>query len=79
LTEPEENPMAQQIAKLNTRVLVATGDSAPTEIGTIESNLYARPTHTDADLVFNKRRWRRALAVTLLRMAWAAWTMKDTK
>ena len=63
--------------KIATRVLVATGNNEPTEVGVIECDARIRRSGSGIRLVIDARRWRRALAFQLLRMVWVTWTMKD--
>ncbi|GGH34151.1 hypothetical protein [Microbacterium album] len=65
--------MAAIAGTLTTRILVATGDSEPTEVGTVTTDLHA--TGNGAGITLSARRWRRGLALAFLRMAWATWTM----
>ena len=67
--------MAVTAGTLTTRILVATGDGKPTEVGTLTTQLHA--TGRGAGVVISTRRWRRDLALAFLRMAWHTWTMGD--
>ena len=67
--------MAVTAGTLTTRILVATGDGKPTEVGTLTTQL--RATDRGAGVTISTRRWRRDLALAFLRMAWHTWTMGD--
>ena len=67
--------MAVTAGTLTTRILVATGDGKPTEVGTLTTQLHA--TGRGAGVVISTRRWRRDLALAFLRMAWHTWTTRD--
>lgn len=67
--------MAVTAGTLTTRILVATGDGKPTEVGTLTTQL--RAAGRGAGVVISTRRWRRDLALAFLRMAWHTWTTRD--
>ena len=67
--------MAAIAGTLTTRVLLAHGDSTPTEVGTITTDL--RATSTGAGVQISYRRYRRDIAIAFLRMAWATWTARS--
>lgn len=67
--------MATVAGTIDTRILVATGDAEPTEIGTVSTEMHALGNGTG--VAISTRRWRRDLALAFLRMAWATWTMRD--
>ena len=60
---------------LTTRILVATGDGKPTDVGTLTTQLHA--TGRGAGVTISTRRWRRDLGLAFLRMAWHTWTARD--
>lgn len=69
--------MAAIAGTIDTRILIATGDAEPTEVGTVATELRAlvgRP-----GVALSVRRWRRDLAIAFLRMAWATWAMRDSR
>lgn len=69
--------MAAIAGSIDTRILIATGDAEPTEVGTVTTELHALKSGAGVEL--SSRRWRRDLALAFLRMAWATWMMRDHK
>jgi hypothetical protein len=59
---------------IDTRILIATGDAQPTDVGTVTTYLHA--TGNGSGVALSTRRWRRDLALAFLRMAWATWTTR---
>ena len=64
--------MAAIAGTIKTRILLATGDSEPHEVGTVTTELHALG--NGAGVTLGTRRWRRGLALAFLRMAWHTWT-----
>ncbi len=66
--------MAVVAGTIKTRIILATGDAEPTEVGAVTSELDALGDR--AGVTLSTRRWRRDLALAFLRMAWATWTAR---
>lgn len=65
--------MAITAGTLRTRVLIATGDSEPVEVGTISTDMKLTP---GQGATLSPRRWRRTLAFGFIRIALVTLTMR---
>lgn len=70
--------MAVSAGTIDGRVLVAIGDAIPTEVATFTSDLTVTRhlTGHGATLKLDTRKWRRAVAIAFLRIAWHTWTSR---
>lgn len=64
--------MTATIGELKTRVLIAHGDGAPVEVGTLSTTLRASSAGHGVGRI-SMSRYRRDLTLGFLRMAWHIW------
>ena len=70
--------MAVSAGTIDGRVLVAIADAPPTEVATFTADLTATRhlTGHGATVELDTRKWRRAVAIAFLRIAWHTWTRR---